>query len=123
MIEGVVNSAYEPVVRLAVQGPSGQGREVDAVVDTGFNAFLSLPSSLVTELELPFVTRTSAFLADGTRVRFNVYYVTVLWDGQPRQVYVHMSDATPLLGMALLDSHNLNIDVEDRGRVAIERKG
>ncbi len=122
MIEGVVNSAYEPIVRLVVQGPAGLIREVEAVVDTGFNAFLSLPSSLVTELELPFVTRTSAFLADGTLARFNVYYVTVLWDGQPRQVYVHMSDTTPLVGMALLDSHSLYVEVEDRGRVIIERR-
>ncbi len=120
MIQGVVNSAYEPIVRLAVQGPSGQGREVEAVVDTGFNAFLSLPSPLVTELGLPFVTRASAFLADGTQVRFDVYYVTVLWDGQPRQVYAHISDATPLIGMRLLDSHDLSIQVRSGGRVVIE---
>ena len=122
MIQGVVNSAYEPIVRLAVQGPSGPGREVEAVVDTGFNAFLSLPSSLVTELGLPFVTRASAFLADGTQVRFDVYYVTVTWDGQPRHVYVHMSDTTPLIGMRLLDRHNLNIAVEDGGSVVIQAK-
>ncbi len=31
--------------------------------------------------------------------------------------------ATPLLGMALLHSHSLYVEVEDRGRVAIERRG
>ena len=118
----MVNAAYEPIVSLAVQGPPGPGREIEAVVDTGFNAFLSLPSSLVTELELPFVTSTSAFLADGTQVRFNVYDVTVLWDGQTRHVYVHMSDTTPLVGMRLLDSHSLNLEVESGGRVVIQAR-
>ena len=123
MIEGLVNAAYEPIVKLAVQGPSGRGREIDAVVDTGFNAFLSLPPSLVTELELPFVTSTSAILGDGALVRFNVYDATVLWDGQPRRVYVHMSDTTPLVGMRLLHDHSLYVEVEDGGRVVIQAAG
>ena len=54
MIQGVVNAAYEPIVRLALEGPSGQSREIDAVVDTGFNGFLTLPPLLIAELELPF---------------------------------------------------------------------
>ena len=53
VIEGVVNAAYEPVVSLAVQGPSGQSRDIEAVVDTGFNGFLTLPTELVAELALP----------------------------------------------------------------------
>ncbi len=36
MILGVVNDAYEAVIYLTVQGPSGQAREVEAVIDTGF---------------------------------------------------------------------------------------
>ena len=36
MTEGAVNAAYEAVVRLTVQGPSGQAREIEAVVDTGY---------------------------------------------------------------------------------------
>ena len=43
MIEGVVNAAYEAVIRLSLRGPSGQAREIDAVIDTGFNGFLTLP--------------------------------------------------------------------------------
>ena len=120
MIEGLVNDAYEPIIGLAVQGPSGQSREIDAVVDTGFNAFLSLPPSLVTELGLPFVTSTSAVLADGALVRFNVYNVTVLWDGQPRRVYAHMSDTTPLVGMQLFHGHSLYVEARDGGRVVIQ---
>ena len=42
VIQGVVNAAYEPVITLALQGPSGQSRDIEAVVDTGFNGFSHL---------------------------------------------------------------------------------
>ena len=93
------------------------------MIDTGFTGFLSLPSALVTELELPFLTNESAMLADGSLVGFNVHDATALWDGQPRRVYAHLADATPLVGMRMLDRHNLNIDVEDGGSVVIQAKG
>ena len=68
MIQGEVNTAYEAVITLSVQGPEGQAREVDAVVDTGFTGFLTLPPALVTELGLPFETTGHATLADGSEV-------------------------------------------------------
>ncbi|MDE2803192.1 MAG: clan AA aspartic protease [Chloroflexota bacterium] len=120
MILGTVTGAYEAVISLTVQGPAGQTREVESVIDTGFTGFLSLPSALVTELGLPFLTTESAFLADGSLVSFSVHDATVFWDGHPRRVYVHISDATPLVGMRMLDGHDLNIRVRDGGRVAIE---
>ncbi len=120
MIQGEVNAAYEPVVFLTVQGLSGQSAEIEAVVDTGFSEFLTLPSALVAELRLPTVTSASAILADGSEVAFEVYEVTVLWDGLPQHVYAYMSDTTPLVGMRLLDGYDLNIQVKSGGRVAIQ---
>lgn len=119
MIQGAVNDAYEAVISLTVQDPSGQATEVDAVIDTGFTGFLSLPSALAAELGLPFLTNESAMLADGSLVSFNVHDATTLWDGQPRRVYAHISDATPLVGMRMLEEHDLSILVRDGGRVVI----
>ena len=119
MIEGVVNAAHEAVVTIPVQGPAGQSREVEAVVDTGFNRFLTLPPALVAELDLPFVTSGRVTLADGSQASFEVYDVTVLWDGQPRAVYAYAADSMPLVGMLLLDNHDLSIQVRDGGRVVI----
>ena len=86
MIKGVVNANYEPVISLSLQGPAGQKREIEAVVDTGFNGFLTLPPSLVSELGLPFRIRGAAMLANGSEETFGIYGVTMLWDGQPRYV-------------------------------------
>ncbi len=122
MIEGAVNAAYEAVVALRLQGPGGRTRDIEAVVDTGYSGFLTLPTALVAELGLPFAYRSRAFLANDTEVEFEVYYGAVLWDGQPRDIEADATGSTPLVGMLLLDRHNLNIDVEDGGRVVIQAR-
>ena len=53
MIEGLVNANYEPIISLPVQSPAGQAREIDVVIDTGYNGYLTLPPALVAELGLP----------------------------------------------------------------------
>ena len=81
MIEGVVNAAHEAVVALHLQGPEGRTRDIEAVVDTGFSGFLTLPTVLVAELGLHFAYTGQAFLANDDEVSFDVHDVTVLWDG------------------------------------------
>ena len=120
MIEGVVNAYYEAVVRLSLLNTSGESREVDVVVDTGFNGFLTLPPTLVAELGLTRLGRKSLILANGERDVFDMYGVTVFWEGQSRFVDADEADAVPLLGMSMLDNHDLSIQVRDGGRVVIQ---
>lgn len=115
-----MNAAYEAVVTLVVQGPSGRSREIEAVVDTGFNGYLTLPPELASALGLSFLTTNPVLLADGGEATFDVYRATVLWDGRPRDVDAHLSDTTPLVGMRLLDGSRLSMDVEDGGPVVIQ---
>ena len=122
MIEGVVNAAYEAVISLTVQGPSGQAGEIEAVVDTGFTGFLTVTPALATELGLDLRGTSRATLADGSEVTFPQYGVAVLWDGQARYIEADAADAIPLVGMRMLDRHNLNVDVEDGGSVVIQAK-
>ena len=120
MIEGTVNAAREAVVRLTLQGPTGQEREVEAVIDTGYSGFLTTSPALVSELGLAYRGQNYVALADGSEVVFDFHALTVLWDGQPRHVDTDaLGDAGPLVGMALLDSHSLYAEVEDGGRVVI----
>ena len=153
MIEGAVNAASQAIVGLVLRGPSGQARAVDAVVDTGFDRFLTLPPAMVTDLDLAFAGYSRVVLADGSDVAFagysrvvladgsdvaldsyavagysrvvladgsDVALDTVLWDGRPRRVVAYVSEAAPLVGMALLAGYQLCVDVEDGGRVVIE---
>ena len=117
-----MNAAYEAVVPLAVRGPAGHVQDIEAVIDTGYNGFLTLPPMLVSELGLPFVTIGQAILADGGEATFDIHSVTVLLEGQSKNVDVYVSDTAPLVGMRLLDGHSVCVDVENGGRVVIEPK-
>ena len=121
-MQGVVNAALGAIVTLTVQDPTGQSREIEAVIDTGFNGFLTLPAALVGELGLLYQYRSRAILADGSEAFFHVCDVNVLWNSQLMRIETDAADATPLAGMRLLDRHNLNIDVEDGGRVVIQAR-
>ena len=120
MIEGAVNAAYEAVISIPLRGPSGQTREIEAVIDTGFNRFLTLTPEVVAELGLSFAMRGRLVLANGREETFDVYGVTVLWDGQPRLVETYEAEAMPLVGMLLLDSYSLYVEVADGGRVVVQ---
>ena len=120
MIEGTVNAAYVPIVTLAVEGPSGQVREIEAVVDTGFNGYLTLPPGLISEMGLPFLAGKRATLADGSEVTFPSYRIVVLWEGEPREIEADAAGITPLVGMRMLDEHDLSIQVREGGRVVIQ---
>ena len=122
MIEGVVTPAYEAVVTFTLRGPAGRDQEVQVVIDTGYNGFLTLPPELVTQLGLRYRTRGRATLADGSSVELDVYDATVLWDGRARYIEIDEADTTPLVGMLLLDEHSLSIEVEVGGRVSIQAK-
>ena len=87
MIEGVVNAAREAVVPFTVANTAGRTQPIDAVIDTGFNGFLTLPAALVAELRLPFVTSGRATPANGSEDFFDIHNAVVIWDGQPRQVH------------------------------------
>ena len=122
MIHGVVNAAYEAVVTLPLQSPKGRTRDIDAVIDTGYSGFLTLPPRLVDELGLPFAYMGQAFLANDSVVDFDVHDVTLLWDGQPRRIKADATGSTPLVGMAMLDRHNLDIEVVNGGHVLIQAR-
>jgi clan AA aspartic protease len=116
---GAVNADLEAIIRLTVQGSSGQSVDVEAIIDTGFSGYLTLPPSLIAALGLPWVCRQHGLLADGSLHVFDVYEATVLWDGRARVVEIEAVDAQPLLGMRMLYRSELRIEVVDGGAVAI----
>ena len=120
MIQGVVNAAYEAVVSLTLRSAEGRNQEIEAVVDTGYTGFLTLPPTLVNELGLLFAYVGRAFLPNDDQVEFNVHNVTLLWGGEPQDIEADATGSTPLVGMLLLDEHNLNIEVKSGGKVVIQ---
>jgi clan AA aspartic protease len=119
MIAGAVGDDLDATIRLELTGRKGR-EMVDAVVDTGFSGFLTLPSNIVEALGLSWLGREEGLLADGAVCIFDVYIATVLWNGNDRGIEVEVASNQPLIGMGMLHGHSLRIDVVNGGLVSIE---
>ena len=49
MMQGVVNLRSEATLTVVIGNSNRKLRKVEAVIDTGFNAYLSLPSEIIAE--------------------------------------------------------------------------
>ncbi|QYO63242.1 clan AA aspartic protease [Leptolyngbya sp. 7M] len=120
MMQGVVNLRREATLTVAVGNSQRQLQAIDTVVDTGFNGFLSLPSAIITNLNLPWSGSDFVTLGDGSETFFDLYTAMVIWDGQYREIDIAESETEPLLGIALLYGYRLQVDNVEGGIVKIE---
>jgi clan AA aspartic protease len=111
MIGGVVSADREAIVRLILRAPDGRDIDVEFVIDTGFNGWITLPSTVILQLGLSWRRRGQGELADGSETVVDIYEADVIWDGALRRVPIYEMDSTPLIGMSFLDRHELSIQV------------
>ncbi len=119
MITGRVVGRHA-LVPLVVGGPNRRG-EADFFLDTGFTGFLTLPPDAIAKLALPYVGIQPSSMADQSQTLLSIYRLTVLWDGEDREVDVLELEGAPLLGMSLLDGYEVRIQAVDGGLITIER--
>jgi clan AA aspartic protease len=120
MMHGLVNINGDAILRLVLENDDQQTQVIDAVIDTGYTGFLSLPSQLIESLNLPWIGNGQATLGDGRTAVFEIYTVRVIWDDQYRQVPVNRVETEPVIGMGLLAGYALQIEVAQHGIVTIE---
>jgi clan AA aspartic protease len=120
MMFGRVNDQCEAIIKIAVGRIGSPKIAVDAVIDTGFTSFLSLPLSIIIDLGLPWHYRDFGTLGDGSEVVFELYKASVIWDGQNQMIDVVASDAEPLVGMSLLYGYDVCIRAVEGGNVTIK---
>jgi clan AA aspartic protease len=119
MMQGYVNISYEAVISLVIKHNS-KLKSINAVIDTGFTGFLSLPQNIIDELELPWSYSDLATLGDGSETLFDIHDANVIWDGQFREIEINSADTDPLLGMKMLRGYRLQVDTVQGGLVTIE---
>lgn len=119
MIQGTV-VGLQARMAVILRLPDRLDLEIECVVDTGFEGFLTLPSAAITELDLPYAARIDANLADSSSVSTNVYFATILWNGVERDIAVLGMGHRPLIGTALLADYHLSIDFYDGGTVILD---
>ena len=118
MMKGKITDKQEAIIKLKIIGPN-HSKKTEALIDTGFSGFLCLPSEFIHHLKLPRFANQIGILGDGSTVNFDVYRAKVLWHGTERNVYVHGTAGTSLVGMALLKGNRLTLDIVTDGDVTI----
>ena len=104
------------IVRLAERSDV----EIECVIDTGFEGFLTLPPSVVADLGLSYLININANLANNSNVETAVYLATIVWNGVEHNIAVLAMGRRPLIGTALLEDYHLSIDFYEGGTVIVD---
>lgn len=81
MMQGIVDRNCEATIRLVVGNVDSQRQMIDAVIDTGFTGFLTLPSSVLADLNLRAYRHKKGILGDGSTCVFDgqkAWFVTII---------------------------------------------
>lgn len=119
MIRGRVSDDREAIISIAIPSGDESELEVDAVVDTGFNGFLTLPRETLELLDATRIGRAQVLLADGSTSVCDLFELTINWDGSARTIEVDAAETMPLIDMRLLDGFVVTIDASIGGLVSI----
>jgi predicted aspartyl protease len=121
MITGFVNDDLEPIISVLLRGSEGKIYSQDAIVDTGFNGWLSLPPHSIAKLNLTWKRRGLAILGDGSECIFNIFEAVILWDGVFVTIPIDEADSEPLIGMSLMLGYQLKVQVSVGGAVELSK--
>lgn len=116
---GIVNESLEPKLRLQLIGPHGEFVEVDAIIDSGFNSFLSISQELADQLQLVPDFQGIVLLADGSRRVVGKYYVQIVWDSTFREILATVASNEVLIGSQLLSGYELRVSFVSGGVVQL----
>ena len=95
--------------------------DVEFVVDTGFNGYLTLPVGAVGAMNLPLFSTTVTILADGTQSLIPTHVATIDWHGEEVLVPVLAMGSKPLLGTSLLSQCRLLVEFTEDGSIELEK--
>lgn len=118
MTTGFITPNQEPALRLEVVGPEG-ARLFDAIIDTGFNGGLAIPSDWIEALGLPRAGHEQMVLADGSVTGAYLYDEYVILDEEAYDVVVTEAPGTPLAGTDLFWGFSPYIEFEADGTVEV----
>jgi clan AA aspartic protease len=119
-VTGVVDLLGRALVPIHLKvAATGNLRELQAWIDTGFTGELVLPKMTVELLGLARANVVKAELGDGSEAVFDTYGCTLAWFGDLKEIEALASTGDyPLLGVSLLKGHALAIDF-GRDRVSV----
>ena len=122
MTIGYINEHREAVIPIDIFDNRGRLRRVEAVVDTGFDYFMALPTRLVQSLGLARMGRVRMRTATDQMESFDSFAATVWWFGRRQQIRVLQTQSEILAGTWLLWDAELSIQLWDGGSVTVQAR-
>ena len=121
MMTGTVTDVREIVIHLQALSVSQLPVSFSAVVDTGFNGFLTLQANTLIALEASSAGTRRAELGDGKIIEMDSYFVKIKWHDKVREILVLQAEGTPLVGMSLLWGSRVAFEARADGPISIEK--
>lgn len=108
------------IIPICFRTPNHPEFRIKAVIDTGFAGYLTLPMTAISEMELPFIRRIPANLADDSTIVLDVYMASIIWNDTLIEVEVLATGQRPLVGTLLLEGYELSVQFTEGRMVNIE---
>lgn len=118
MITGKIKDERVAIIEVEVIGLN-QRAKIEAILDTGFTGYLTLPEFLIDYLRLPQIGTRRTIIAHGRAILLDLYLAKVIWHGEERDIEVLQTDKQPLVDMSLLRGSHVTLDVAPDGDVTI----
>lgn len=110
MTEGYFNDNEHPILEITVTGEDSQV-EIPALIDTGFDGYLSLPIPVAMSLGLKLIDSALITLADGSKKTELLFTTKVSLEGKESRARTFLTAGeTALIGTQLLKDFTLSID-------------
>ena len=114
MIIGFVNESDEPVVEVKLD-LGKEKRLVNAVIDTGFNGYISVPKKLIDRSDWDFLGIEEYELASGELMRERVFLGRIEIGTEKLVAFILSSNSSDaLIGTKLLKNRVLTINFADK---------
>lgn len=109
-MEAFFDQKKHPKIKFRVKGTRQSG-SLEAILDTGFDGYLSLPVNIAISLGLELIGVEPVQYADGRTSHELVFSIEVVLDDIQKTVSTTLtSGAEPLVGTALFDDYELRFN-------------
>jgi clan AA aspartic protease len=120
MMTGKVTGERAIELGFDVVAAGSSTHSLTAIIDTGFNGYLTLPRKVLAAVGAKPAGARKAELADGNTIVLDTYLVQVHWHDQTREVLALEAESHPLVGMSTLWGNRVRFEARDGGEVKIE---
>ena len=122
MTTGHIDQHGHPVLPVDLFDRQGRLHRVEAMIDTGFDDFLTLPAHLVQRMGLVWASRMPMQVATSEWAQFDVYAADVLWLGNRLLLRVLQTQSEILVGTRLLWESQLTVQFWEGGSVNVQAR-